>query len=248
MKYFISTLFYMWIVILFTTLSILFVAVNIVSLLIVWEPWPWSIYIYGFIMLRAHGIYPKRLGHEVPDNEALIFIMNHQSYLDIFVLAYLMGGRKCTACAAHWLTWKWHPLGWAFALFNVIPVYRHDDIKKWKAVEQAKKAVNQKGWSVIILPEGTRTLDGEIQHFKIGAFEIARETQARMIPITITGFWETKSKKTFCFNFFQKTLMYVGRPLDPPCTEMGLEELKTYRDNIESLMKKTYERWRKHVA
>jgi 1-acyl-sn-glycerol-3-phosphate acyltransferase len=40
---------------------------------------------------------------------------------------------------------------------------------------------------VVLFPEGTRSPDGEIRDFKMGAFKIAHETGAPILPIVVDG-------------------------------------------------------------
>ena len=43
------------------------------------------------------------------------------------------------------------------------------------------------GHSIVIFPEGSRTLDGRIHRFKRGAFQMAEELQLSVVPLTIEG-------------------------------------------------------------
>ncbi len=53
-------------------------------------------------------------------------------------------------------------------------------------MDQTAAAI-QKGNSVMIFPEGTRTRDGNLQPFRSGAFRLALETQTPILPIAIKG-------------------------------------------------------------
>ena len=44
-----------------------------------------------------------------------------------------------------------------------------------------------RGASVAIFPEGTRSKDGEIHNFKMGAFNLAAEAGVDILPIVMTG-------------------------------------------------------------
>lgn len=47
--------------------------------------------------------------------------------------------------------------------------------------------VISKGGSVLFFPEGTRSDNNEVQTFKKGAFSVAVNTGAPLVPITLTG-------------------------------------------------------------
>jgi 1-acyl-sn-glycerol-3-phosphate acyltransferase len=65
-----------------------------------------------------------------------------------------------------------------------------DRANRQKAVESLRLAaeiINRDGSIVIIFPEGTRSLDGELQPFKKGAFQLALEARVPIIPTIVTG-------------------------------------------------------------
>jgi 1-acyl-sn-glycerol-3-phosphate acyltransferase len=43
------------------------------------------------------------------------------------------------------------------------------------------------GSSVMIFPEGTRSVDGRMRAFKPGAFELAKRTRSPIVPIALDG-------------------------------------------------------------
>jgi 1-acyl-sn-glycerol-3-phosphate acyltransferase len=53
-------------------------------------------------------------------------------------------------------------------------------------VNKCKEAIRE-GNSIMIFPEGTRSKDGNVQAFKTGAFRIALEMKAPILPIAIRG-------------------------------------------------------------
>ena len=55
-----------------------------------------------------------------------------------------------------------------------------------RSVEAAKEA-RDAGLHITVFPEGTRSLDGKLLPFKKGAFFLAAETGAPMVPVAIFG-------------------------------------------------------------
>ena len=51
-----------------------------------------------------------------------------------------------------------------------------------------------KGISLMIFPEGTRSLDGRLLPFRPGPFTIAIEAQAPLVPVTVRGTRELMPK------------------------------------------------------
>ena len=65
--------------------------------------------------------------------------------------------------------------------------------------------------SIMIFPEGTRSPDGGLLPFKLGAFELARSTGAPILPIAIRG---TRSCRPKGSKWFGKATA-VARVLPP---------------------------------
>ena len=67
-----------------------------------------------------------------------------------------------------------------------IPVERDDRKKAYEAFNKTLKKIKE-GCSLIIFPEGTRSVDGTIGPFKKGSNLIASRSKSPMVPITIIG-------------------------------------------------------------
>ena len=66
-----------------------------------------------------------------------------------------------------------------------------------------------KGNSIMMFPEGTRTLDGELRTFKTGAFTLALKTRTPIIPIIIEGSGKVLPKKGLFINPNRRIKMHV---------------------------------------
>ena len=62
------------------------------------------------------------------------------------------------------------------------------------SMEEAQQIIN-KGVSVVVFPEGTRSFDGKIQKFKKGGFVLAVDSGVPIIPVIIHGTWPIMPKK-----------------------------------------------------
>ncbi|MFC1812974.1 lysophospholipid acyltransferase family protein, partial [Thermodesulfobacteriota bacterium] len=97
-----------------------------------------------------------------------------------------------------------------------------------KAIESINKArkVISSGTSIGILPEGTRTLTGEIGEFKKGPFHLALAAQTDILPFALCGLFEYHNKLSWTLN---PTTVYVkfGRPIPyESFKNNSVEELK----------------------
>lgn len=64
---------------------------------------------------------------------------------------------------------------------------RHRGIATIDAVNRQSRTVMERGLSLIVYPEGTRSRDGRLQSFKKGAFTMAIESGLPVLPVTIHG-------------------------------------------------------------
>jgi 1-acyl-sn-glycerol-3-phosphate acyltransferase len=114
---------------------------------------------------------------------AYVIVSNHQSGADILVLFKLMIHFKWVS---KWSLYFFPFIGWNMALNGYIALKRGRKSSINRMVEKCTDAIRG-GNSVMIFPEGTRSKDGNVQPFKPGAFRIALETGAPVLPIAIHG-------------------------------------------------------------
>lgn len=81
---------------------------------------------------------------------------------------------------------------WFFKLVGCIPV---DRSKKDKNAKNSAIEILNRGGAIGIFPEGTRNKTEEkLLPFKYGAVSMARETNATIIPVAVTGDYKFRSK------------------------------------------------------
>jgi 1-acyl-sn-glycerol-3-phosphate acyltransferase len=136
--------------------------------------------------VRFGGITVRVLGLEnVPAGEACIFVSNHVSNLDPPVLLPAIPGMTSVFLKRSLM--KIPLLGTAMRMGKFVPVSRgHSKEEAQRSVEAAAEAIRS-GLHITIFPEGTRSLDGKLLPFKKGAFFLAAETGAPMVPVVIRG-------------------------------------------------------------
>jgi 1-acyl-sn-glycerol-3-phosphate acyltransferase len=127
-----------------------------------------------------------------------VLIANHQSLADILV------------CYGLHRQYKWISkesivkvpfIGWNM-LLNQYIFLKRGDMKSIKEMMQDCKYWLNKGSSVMIFPEGTRSEDGKLQSFRDGAFRLSLDCNVELIPIVIDGTWDLlpKGGKALCFK------------------------------------------------
>jgi 1-acyl-sn-glycerol-3-phosphate acyltransferase len=147
---------------------------------------------YGWAMftmrvgIRAGGIRVVIEGAEnIPRGESCIFLSNHVSNLDPPILLPAIPG-MCSVFLKKSLM-KIPLVGTAMHMAKYVPVSRgHSRAEAEQSVAIAADALRS-GMHIFIFPEGTRSLDGNLLPFKKGAFFLAADTNAPMVPIVIKG-------------------------------------------------------------
>jgi 1-acyl-sn-glycerol-3-phosphate acyltransferase len=143
----------------------------------------------GRLWARAHlkvmGIAPVYSGLEHAEGLApRIFLANHLSALDIWVLAAVL---PVTTRFVSKRTIFWIPvLGQAMAVAGFIAIDRQDRASAIRSLSGAVGPIRN-GASIILFPEGTRSRDGRLARFKRGAFHLALEAGVPVVPVAISG-------------------------------------------------------------
>ena len=111
-----------------------------------------------------------------------VFLFNHQSQLDVLILAKLLRG-GFTGVAKKELA-NSPGFGLMFRLADVAFVDRQDNVQARKALEPAVQKLRD-GISLVIAPEGTRSATPALGPFKKGAFHVAMQAGVPIVPIVI---------------------------------------------------------------
>ena len=144
--------------------------------------------------LKACGARVKVTGLEnLKEGENYVFISNHRSYLDTATL-FAFTTRRIGLVAKKELL-KAPVLGQGMGFVNIIAIDRSNAEKALQSMRKAR-AVMDKGYSFGVFTEGTRAMPGELLPFKKGAFHLALQTEAPIIPVAIKNTDWMMGKKT----------------------------------------------------
>lgn len=145
----------------------------------------WSTHAFLKIMVTTKRVNINDVGETF--RKPSIIIANHQSFVDILLLLGLH--RKLVMVTNNWV--------WRSPFFGRIVRYLdfyHTADGYEKLAESLRSKIDQ-GYSVIVFPEGTRSVDNKIKRFHKGAFYLAEYLKLDIVPILIYGNGLVSSKR-----------------------------------------------------
>jgi 1-acyl-sn-glycerol-3-phosphate acyltransferase len=144
--------------------------------------------------LDACGAKVKVIGSEnLSDDQNYVFISNHRSYLDTATLFRYTGKRIGIVAKKELL--KVPVLGQGMGFVNVIAIDRSNPERALQSMNRARE-VMERGYSFGVFAEGTRAMPGELLPFKKGAFHLALQTDAPIVPVAIRNTDRMMGKRT----------------------------------------------------
>jgi 1-acyl-sn-glycerol-3-phosphate acyltransferase len=167
--------------------------------------------LWGKILLALSHTRVEVIGAQnVLTGKPQIFMSNHQSDFDIFiVLGYIPGQFRWIAKKE---LFKIPFFGKAMRNAGYIEIDRQDHEKAMKSLDIAAQKIRD-GKSVMTFPEGTRSRDGNIKPFKQGMFHLAIQSGVPIVPVTIIGAHEIMPRRSLKISP-GKVTMIIDQPID----------------------------------
>lgn len=171
---------------------------------------------------RAMRLGPEMLGIRIQvtgvdiieKNKPYIFMSNHLSFLD-GPLLYLIIPQFVRVILKKEI-FRIPIIGLGMKQVGFVPVDRKGIRGGKKSIDHAARLIEQKGYSFLIFPEGTRSRSGKLQEFRRGGFFLALASQSPIVPISIQGTYELMPKGSF---FVKKGKVRIT--FHPPITVPG---------------------------
>ncbi|MFO7588118.1 MAG: 1-acyl-sn-glycerol-3-phosphate acyltransferase [Gemmatimonadota bacterium] len=179
------------------------------------------------ILLFLNPFWRVRIVGAPPSDDLYPFVAvsNHESLADILIIGTIPWDMK-------WLSkveiFRIPFLGWMMRMAGDVPVHRSSASGRVEAYGRLRSWMDR-GASVMIFPEGTRSRTSELLRFQNGAFRLALETGRPLLPIAVSGTREAIRKGNPWFGRAD----VVVRILDPvPVQDLGPEALEKLRDGL----------------
>ncbi len=180
------------------------------------------------IMCRVRVIGDERLA-KLNASKPILFISNHVTDVDaaliLSALPWRWRLRLAIAMSGEYLRdWRYPPANLGFfarakakvayalgaGLFNVFSLPRQSGFRQ--SFAYAGDAVDR-GWSILIFPEGQETKDGHMQPFKTGIGLLASDLNVQIVPIKLDGLFEVKKRRQYFVRPGTVSITF-GDPID----------------------------------
>jgi len=173
-------------------------------------------------MLRIEGSIPKK------EKQPYIYMFNHESMFDHFMIA---------AATSHYLTgvaaedqYSYPVYGAGLRRYKAIPIKREKLKDAIHSLDEAESVIKN-GISLLIAPEGTRTITGTMGSFKKGPFHLAKNTKATIVPVALIDAWIAKPKTDWRLQPGVITVRFGDPVLDIDYEHLTLQELSDHIRN-----------------
>jgi long-chain acyl-CoA synthetase len=184
-----------------------------------------------WLLANPHVVAPETLN--LSPDEPMLIIANHVTTFDGPLVQYALPGRVrrriAVAMAGDMLDDYRHfrnperPAGqkssfylpgpliyWLLtALFNVFPLPRRRNFQQ--SFAHAGAAMDR-GYNVLVFPEGTRSAEGTLARFRGGIGLLARQSGAQVLPVALRGLGELKAGNRRWFRS-GSIEVHVGQPI-----------------------------------
>lgn len=163
--------------------------------------------------------------------EAMVVVANHTSHADTpaLVAAFPAPYKPVVVAAGdYWFDKPWKGRLLKLAI-GAVPVRRHGGGGYESLLDGATQVLGS-GSSLLVFPEGTRSTDGRLGHFRSGALRIAQEFDVPILPVAVVGTHELLAKKGRLTP--GPVEVRVGHPLDPH----GLTDMAPLVAQIEGML------------
>ncbi|XP_077298094.1 1-acyl-sn-glycerol-3-phosphate acyltransferase alpha-like [Arctopsyche grandis] len=177
-----------------------------------------------------------RGAENIDNSKGSVVIMNHQSSLDLIVLAILWPlMSQSTVVSKRALFYLW-PFGLAVWLWGTVFIDRGQKQQAQNVLSKNVEAIKNRKAKLLLFAEGTRNSGDKLLPFKKGAFHTAIDANCPIQPVVISKYYYLDSK-----NSQLNSGHFIVTILPQVSTEgVQKENIPELVDKCHSLMQETY--------
>jgi len=191
------------------------------------------LYFFYRMVLLCTFMPLRVVGCERVPTQPAIFVGNHQSSLDIPCMGILVRGAPHVWLALSFYARK--PLIGFFIRRMNIPVDRDDTSNAAKALLKTINFVTEHHSHLMMFPEGTRRIDGEVHDFFDGFAMIAQKTKRPVVPVFMPTNGLIYPPEHF-WMYWHPIEIIIGQPIDHQAGETA----EQFKDRVKSWFDEQY--------
>ena len=166
-----------------------------------------------------------------------VVVCNHSSHLDApMIMSSLPPNLRhevATGVAADYFFTAWHKRLFTQLVFNAFPV----DRKGSGANRGLTKKLIAAGIPVLIFPEGTRSKDGRMRDFKMGAAALSQSLEVPVLPVALIGAHEAMPKGSSWPRWGRPPVVVA---LGEPLRHRPNESVPSFNERIQATVRALY--------
>lgn len=188
------------------------------------QKWAKSLVRLAGVTVTVHG------SENLPQNQSVVFISNHQGNFDIPILLGYIDKPKAFIAKLELLkmpfisTWMRH--------MKCVFMDRSDVRQSLRTIQTAAEYIKQ-GYSMVIFPEGTRSKGAQMGEFKPGSFKLALKAEAPVIPVTIKGSYRIMEQNGFLIRPAEVEV-FLGEAI--PTKGLSKEQASNLPDEVKKII------------
>lgn len=218
----------LWLTVLMTFTGNLYLLIGSVILatlatLVSWIPprgnWTFGVArIWARCLLTASAVRISDVWYDpaLEPGKSYVFLSNHQSLFDIPVLLTTCPGQ--VRMMAKRSLFRIPIFGWSLAAGGFIPIDRADRSSARRSFASALARLKE-GTSILLFPEGTRSMKNSLLPFQRGGFLLAMKTGLPIVPVGVRGTRAVQPKGNWAIRPGRVEVRY-GAPIS--CAQYGV--------------------------
>lgn len=160
----------------------------------------YSMSLFGDTAAALIGMHVNTRGEEhLWSKRPAVFIFNHQSQADAVIIAKLLR-RDIASVGKKEIKEDNYIIGKIFELGGTVLIDRQNGSSAIEAIQPLVDTLRNEGRSVVLSPEGTRTIGPKLAPFKKGAFHLAMQAEVPIVPIVIHNAGDVQPKGDWVFR------------------------------------------------
>lgn len=173
----------------------------------------------------------------LPENQTVLFVSNHQSNFDIPLLLSTIDVPKGFIAKKELETWPF--ISTWMKYINCIFMDR-DNLRKSAASIIEGVNLLKSGYSMVIFPEGTRSKGKPVDEFKGGSFKLATKSKCPIVPLTINGTYKLLEANNSKIKGASIEVI-IHPPID--VSNLNKEQLEDLPKKVHSIISNSYKNY-----